>query len=102
MPNWVSNSIQSPNINALLRLRDFNRIVPQPLVTENISGSLPDHALRLFQQGKSWRDLLEDPVFLDCFDADQRCPSPAPPLHHCTDGAPLLAGLPPARTSRPF
>ena len=68
MPNWVSNSIQSPNTGALLHLRDFNSIVPQPLVTESISGSLPDRALRLFQQGKGWRDLLEDTVFLDHFD----------------------------------
>lgn len=80
MPNWVSNSIQSPNTDALLHLRDFNRIVPQPLVTENISGSLPDRALHLFQQGKGWRDLLADSASLDVFAATRHDPPLDPRL----------------------
>ena len=72
MPNWVSNSIQSPNTGALLHLRDFNRIVPQPLVLDIISGYISHHVQEQFQQGKTWRDLLEDPVFLDYFDPDKQ------------------------------
>lgn len=74
MPNWVSNSIQSPNTDALLQLRNFNRIVPQPLVLDTICGGISTHVELLFAQGKTWRDLLEDPVFLDAFDEEKRHP----------------------------
>ena len=74
MPNWVSNSIQSPNTGALLRLRDFNRIVPQPLALDIICGGISHYVEEQFQQGKNWRDLLENPVFLDAFAEEKRYP----------------------------
>ena len=74
MPNWVSNIVKCNNIDALRQLRDFNRIVPQPLVLDIICGGISNHVEWSFAQGKTWRDLLEDPVFLDAFDEEKQCP----------------------------
>ena len=74
MPNWASNIVKCDNINALLRLRDFNRIVPQPLVLDIICGGISHYVEEQFQQGKNWRDLLENPVFLDAFAEEKRYP----------------------------
>lgn len=74
MPNWASNIVKCDNIDALLHLRDFNRIVPQPLVLDIICGGISHYVEEQFQQGKNWRDLLENPVFLDAFAEEKRYP----------------------------
>ena len=74
MPNWVSNIVKCDNSDALRQLCDFNRIVPQPLVLDIICGGISDHVAQLFALGKTWRDLLENPIFLDAFDEEKRHP----------------------------
>ena len=64
MPNWVSNVVKCDNRQALLRLRDFNLIVPEHPSIVYFSDWVAQHAAQLFQQGKSWQAAAADADFV--------------------------------------
>lgn len=54
MPNHVINYIESENVTALMQLRDFNNLIPMPIILENIeSGSITWQIGELLSQGLS-------------------------------------------------
>lgn len=62
MPNWVFNEITCANTQALLELREFNRIIPMPLILAKTEcGSNSNHFKRLYGTGKSLDQLLDSP-----------------------------------------
>ena len=62
MPNWVINQVTCDNLQALADLRDFNRIVPMPVVYEHTdAGSASSHFKALWKAGMTYEEMLQEP-----------------------------------------
>lgn len=60
MPNWVANSVHCDDLEVLGKLRDFNRIVPQPLLLDKTeSGSNSSHYDKLVAAGLTHQDIIQ-------------------------------------------
>lgn len=62
MPNWVINELYCEHLQVISQLRDFNRIVPIPLLLEEtVSGSDSYHFEQLYKQKMTYREMLNHP-----------------------------------------
>ena len=60
MPNWVANSVHCDDLEVLGKLRDFNRIVLQPLLLDKTeSGSNSSHYDKLVAAGLTHQDIIQ-------------------------------------------
>lgn len=62
MPNWVINHVECDNLQALADLRDFNRIVPEPVaITKTESGPDVGHYLQQRRESRTLSEILQNP-----------------------------------------
>lgn len=61
MPNWVITEIECDSLETLWELRDFNHIIPQPVILDKtISGSASSHFDELFKKNSNLLSTLDD------------------------------------------
>lgn len=62
MPNWVINELTCDQPHVLSQLRDFNRIIPMPLILEKtVSGSHSHHFEQLVDEKMTYCEMLQRP-----------------------------------------